>query len=381
MPTCDPSCPDLYGSNINAYTSSFKSAGNPNEVFASMGWVGYVVLNIQQLNRKQVLRVTNSTLNLRQEVTLPDVIDGRIDKTVYQLGPKIVEGDLTMPLVADVDPASVTSLSGCVNASDIISATSAGLMDTLWCWAGSRSAAGRMMYDQASLDVRYANHASFRYDRAMANRLSLEVTESQPVNVTVGIIGRSRNRYETPEVDPPLSDMLAPARVLTWNDFSVDGFRGCTGADTALFYSNQVRQFSFDITNNVERYYTLNGDLMPADINARKREITGTMRLMGMNHELSRLAEGNQDRFTEKNWINMALYIGNSTYDYNSATFKPRSGTPVWLKKITSVVFKVEELSMTNELFETTVNWQALANDQSNYEAFDPATSCSFPPW
>lgn len=386
-------CPEI-PSNIQKYTAAHKGFGNPNEIFANMGYVGYAVLrlNMGGVLREQCLRVNSSSLNIRQEITTPEVIDGRIDRTVYQLGPKIVEGDLTLPLIADLDPINVDPLCGCPQVADLTSTTASSLVDTLWCWGLVRNSAGRMMYDDAKLDVRYANHAAFTYDRVMVNRLSMTISESNPINVTVGLIARSRNAQVNPPVEeaPLLAKMLAPARILTWNDASIDGFRGCASGSTnaggitglaPLFFSNQVREFTLEANNSIERYYTLNGDLYPMDINARKREISGTIRLMGWNHDLSVLAEENQYRFTEKNRIRIAFYIGSSTYDPISATFKSRSGSPIFDKFLTGVVFKIEELSLTNELFETTVNYMALGNDQTNYEAFDPPTSCSFPPW
>lgn len=57
--------------------------------FANMGWVGFVKLNIPSLNARNILRATSADINLSQDITMPDVIDGRIDRTVYQLGPKI----------------------------------------------------------------------------------------------------------------------------------------------------------------------------------------------------------------------------------------------------------------------------------------------------
>lgn len=375
-----PTCPQYaLGDNITA----FQSAGNPNQMFASMGWVGFVNLDWQGNNNPQFLRVTSSTLNLKQDITPEDVLDGRIDKTVYRLGPKLVEGDLGLPLVADIDSASVNPLAGCPTISDINNATTSTLMNNLWLWATQRSSMGRIFYDKARIFIRYANHACALYDRAMVNRMSVSVTEQQPINVTMGVIGLSRSMATDPVNDPQyfIKDFLSPARVLTWNDVTVNGFRGCSSGQP-LFYSNQVRDFNFEINNNIERYYTLNGDLFPTDLNARKREVTGSLKLLGRNYELATLAESNQERFTEKNSIDFQIYIGNSTYDPGTSTFQARTGVPIFDKTFTSVVFQIEEMSLNpNDVFETTVNWRAYANDQFSYEAFDPATSPCFPIW
>jgi hypothetical protein len=64
-----------------------------------------------------------------------------------------------------------------------------------------------------------------------------------------------------------ISDFLAPARVFTWNDISKTPW-GCDNdaglaANDLLFSSSQVREFSMEVNNNAERYYTLNGTLYP----------------------------------------------------------------------------------------------------------------------
>ncbi len=361
------------------------------EHFANMGWVGFAKLTIDSLNTENVLRVNSADLNLAQDIEMPDVIDGRIDRTIYKLGPKTVEGTLSLPVVADVAPALLGD--GCPTVQDLTVAGS--LLDTIWCWATARTSQGRMMYNDARIDVRYANHAAFTFDRTVVNTLGLSVTQGDQIGWDINVYGRARQPavldIEQLKVDPAITDFLAPARVLTWNDISVNGIRGCNaGVEEDLFFSNQVREFNMDIANNTDRFYTLNGSLFPTDINVGQREISGSLTLMGLADRLRILAESNPERFTEKNEVRVAIYIGNETF--NGANFDPRNWTginsdqpsqdAIWYKKLTGVVFQIEEMSMTNDLFETTVNWHALANDQFGYTAFSPdSSSCLFPSW
>ena len=76
--------------------------------WANMGYVGFVLLDSPSLSvligasaQPQMLRVTDFGMSLSQAIEKPDVIDGRIDRTTYRLGPKIVEGTMSMPLYAD----------------------------------------------------------------------------------------------------------------------------------------------------------------------------------------------------------------------------------------------------------------------------------------
>jgi len=179
---------------------------------------------------------------------------------------------------------------------------------------------------------------------------------------------------------------------------SVTAVGGCGDwAGRPLFLSNQVREYNFEINNNADRFFTLTGSLFPVDINVAKREITGSVTLMGLADELRRLAEDNSRWFTQKNEIRMALYVGGDTYqgemgfanrDWLGNTALPTNpfaSSLVWYKRFSAVVFEIETMSMTNDVFETEVNWHALASDQTCFEAIDPPTSsfsgAGFPNW
>ncbi len=363
--------------------------GAPEAMFAHMGWVGFAKLSIPVLDPLgTILRVTSADINLSQEITTPDVIDGRIDRTVYQLGPKIVEGSISMPVIADVDP-SVGSPAGCVTTQQLTEGTAASLLDNIWCWATARSPHGRLQYADASFDIRYANHAAFHFDKCIANTLSMTTTQSEAVTFDIDVIGRAR----TPSAEffqddvfnqPDVTDFLSPARVLTWNDVTVTGVGGCD--DAFLFGSAQIRSFTFEINNNAERYYSLNGQLFPVDINVSKREITGSLTLMGLQEALRLRAENQQAEFTRKDEIRMMIFIGDEALSsrdwYTTATTPQAAGfQPIFWKKFTGVIFQIETMGLTNDVYETEVNWMALGNDQENFLAIVPGSSCLFPAW
>ena len=387
--TPDTACTTQTG-NQN-YTAGPNMAPSTDH-FANMGWVGYVKLTSQKLDATHILRVTSADVNLSQDITMPDVIDGRIDRTVYQLGPKIVEGTLSMPLIADIPSPGVGQeiTTPCPSPADL---TEAGaLLDNIWCWATSRGDHGRLYYDDTNLLIRYANHAAFTFDKTIVNTLSMTIAQSEAVSWDIAVIGNSRSPMHNPvpwtDPDALIEPFLSPARVMTWNDVTINGMGGCA-RENELFHSNQVREFNMEINNNADRFFSLNGSLFPIDINVGQREITGSLTLMGYQHRLREVAETNQDFFTEKNEIRMAFYIGDDTYDVGTQTFTPRDwiGTnppvpAIFQKKLASVIFRIEEVSMTNDVLETTVNYLALANDQEGFEAVSPGSSCEFfPVW
>ena len=92
----------------------------------------------------------------------------------------------------------------------------------------------------------------------------------------------------------------------------------------------------------------------------------------------------------KKNEIRFAFYIGEDQWDQGTATLGTRDwvgnaaappNNSIFFRKLVGVVFQIEEVSMTNDLLETTVNYLALADDTERYEAISPATSCDYPNW
>jgi hypothetical protein len=408
----DPTCEGLQNADqtytLLPNTDPSQNAGYWH--YANMGWVGYVIMRSAKLQDTAgtIIRCTSANINLSQDITMPDVIDGRIDRTVYQMGPKIVEGTVSLPVVADVNPNDTTA--GCATKQDLLGGTAGSVLKSIWCWTVARGNHGRLLFDDMNFDIRYSNHAAFTFGRAICNTLSMKCEQSGPITFDLNVIGRTRS--DNTAINgaggnlPLISDFLAPARVLTWNDLTVTGIVGCSSpgfpAASPLFYSNQVQSFNLEINNNANRFYGMNGSLYPIDVNVGKREVTGSLVLMGLQDKLRKLSQTNQDRFTEKNEIHFGIFIGDDMANsdgisFGSRDYNPGAGTwgtggntrtPIFARALTGVVFKIEEMSMTNELFTTTVNFLALANDQTNYEAMittdggnEYPTSCAFPAW
>ena len=379
------------------------------QAYANMGYVGFVKLNSDKLNshlsgsiRDQTLRVTDFSVGLSQDIEKPDVVDGRIDRTVYRLGPKIVEGTMSMPVVVDTFQRGSALQAGdnCPNQEELANQgenSEAGRMiQMLWCWSTSRDKEGRIAYDDMEMQVRYANHAAFKYGQCQVNELTLNVAQGDMITADVGVYGRSRIPFETPsgpgDAAPYITDYLAPARILTWNDVTVTGITGCSGTapGVPLFYSNTVRTWNMTVANNLDRFYTFNGSLFPADINAGVRDVTGSLEFMGLNDNLKKHTSGAdgkgglQTHFTEKNELRFAFYIGAETF-VGGNTFDSRDwlgvntvapGSPIFSRRLLAVIFEIEEISLTNDLFVSTINFHCMAtDDDAYYEFVTPATS------
>ena len=362
---------------------------NATTNYASMGYVGFVKLRIPSLNANNLLRVNSCTISAKQSLERGSQIDGRIDGTTYSLGPFLVDGDISMPLVADVDPTAIGN--GCPTTNELTVA--GGILQNIWCWATARGPQGRLIYNDAILDVRYANDAAFRYDSAIVNTYSISVEQQGIVQANLNIFARARQPaqdiFGSVLNGPTIVDYLSPARILQWSDITINGVGGCSNP-LDLFFSQQVRRFSLEINNNAERYFSLNGSLFPTDLNVKKREITGSLTLMGLNDRMRLLAQTNLNRFTEKNELRISAFIGSSTFDIGSGSYQSRdwlSSTTIppvgsiFAKRLVAVVFQIEELAMTTDILESTINYHAFGSDQFDALAFVESSDCSFPAW
>lgn len=328
-----------------------------NSPAAYMGFVGFVRLKADNLSGDvsggaithpdYLIRATTADINLRQEISKPDVVDSRYDKTVYQLGPKLVDGTLAFPAVYD-RPAD----------------SNYGIVEILYRYALTRQSDGNL--NDFNLEVKYAasntlpNQSEFLYSGCIVNTWQFSVTQSDVVNCSIDIIGLTRD-YAGTMAPPARSDtactpvgdtsqgLVGTTRIVTWNDARVE----IEGGRLANTIGGQfVRSFEANVNNDAERFYTLNKNLFAQAVAPRKRDIDGNVVLMGRHVDLSELALSNQDNCAES----VNVKFGFET----SATGENCTGTSKFAVTIPNVVFEIEELSLTNDIFETTVNWHAL---------------------
>lgn len=332
----------------------------PHEFYGSpaayMGFVGFVRLKSGVLladtsaggtsitHGDYIIRATTADITLSQEISKPDVVDSRYDKTIYQLGPKLVDGTLAFPAVYDLPTGETRNI-----------------FEILYRYAATRTSSGNL--NDFDLEVKYAaaaekNQAEFVYGGCIINTWQFSVTQSDVVNCSIDIIGLTRD---------PKPNMLAPkrgdtdctpvgtgggeistTRIVTWQDARVEISGGrLTGTIGGQF----MRSFEANINNDAERFYTLNKKLFAQAVAPRKRDVDGNVVLMGRNPDLSNLALSNEFNCRESVGIKFGFVASATGEGCTLADFNCT---------IPNVVFEIEELSLTNDLFETTVNWHAL---------------------
>jgi len=289
----------------------------PDNPRAFMGFVGFVEIN------GFIVRATSADINVTQEITKPDVVDSRYDRSVYQLGPQLVDGSISFPVVYESSGGTT-------------------LFEVLYKLAVQRDANGEL--SPFDINVKYAASTAFKYVGCVVNTWKFSVAQSDVVTCDFDIVGLAR---EAGALTTPTSEQVGTTRIVTWNDANVA--IATTGGGTVG--GEHIRTFDCNINNDVERFYSLNTVLAPQHISPRKRDITGSMTVMGRHDSLASTALANELNCTESSTIDFG-YVTNSTGEgCSDSTFAVT---------LPNVVFEIETMSLTNDIFESTVAYHSL---------------------
>jgi hypothetical protein len=333
---------------------------------AYMGFVGFVRLKngmvegdsaanpgSSKSHGAYIIRATTADITLKQEITRPEIVDSRYDKTVYQLGPKLIDGSLAFPAIYDLPEGETTPI-----------------FEILYRYAVTRNSSGNLSY--FNLDVKYATSiglthtAEFTYENCIANTWKFAVAQSDVVTCSIDIIGVSRTinaamtvpkrgDTECTPVGLEGNGSISTTRIVTWADARVEFIPGRDVTD--VITGQYVRTFEANINNNAERFYTLNGWLQPQAVAPRKRDVSGSITLMGRQNVLASLANTNENNCRESSQIRFG-YKGSTAGEGCLGSNNENIST--FGVTLPNVIFEIETMKLTNELFETSVNWSSL---------------------
>jgi len=285
---------------------------------AYMGYVGYVKI------ADRGLRATSCELKLTQAIEKPEVVSSKFDYTVYKLGPKEVGGTIGFPAVLETGGADSTYL-----------------IPYLWRSAVERTTSGYLKTRFLS-QVKYtSDNAGFKFNDCVINTLKFTVAHSDLVSMEIDVVGTNREQFIAQNTF--LDFTQRNARAITWNDVVLVVQTSAGGSMNGTW----IRNFECNVNNNVERFYTLNRKLAPQDIAPKLREITGSLTVMGRNTIVSELALANENRCYETSNI----IFGYNVFGICNAN---------WGVKLEGCIFEIEQMSLKNDLMESTINWHSL---------------------
>jgi len=315
-------------------------------VAPSMGYVGWIsfLCPTAGLGTPTRVRATSCDIKLTQNITKPDLIDGLADKTGWQLGPQEVGGSVSFPAMHE-DGSSV--------------------IEGLWRGAIEREATGGAgnlgnMVNIFDIDVKYANgeNAMIKYPQCLVDQFQWTATQGDVLNITANVFGIYR---QIGTVSDPYSYYQRNSRVVTWNDVTCNIYVQPTDSEDTnltdlplldvLCESKYIRSFSMTVMNSCQRYYSFNNGLTPAFIAPTKRDIDGTMTVIGRQTGITNDADSNSDFCSRNNTAFFGYKLNTGGNGICAASMYVR---------IPGIVFQIEEMALRNDLFESTITWHAL---------------------
>ena len=315
------------------------------------GIMGFVKLGGVGLPNNGELRVSSFTLKAAQDISAMETIDNNYDYTAYRYGPVRIEGEIGFPV--PVGGAFFEEIVKFVAKRD----GSAG--------AGG-SGSGNLSTPGVAIEAAYDHAFRATFRDCKPNTLSVSIAAEEALDFSISFIGTDR----VWGAGLPSLTRLSPERVLTWNDIIISAGASTGGGGVAPSpwvagpdQSAQVRNFSFEINNNLTAFFGLNGDIfvVGSNIIAGKREITGSMEIAwngSLLQDFAYSANTNTAFCSSAQEITMAVTNKDSGGGANTV--------PV---EFLGVIFNMEDISLTNDFFMGTQTWRAYGDSTNNYKA------------
>lgn len=270
-----------------------------------MGYIGRVSIF------GRVIRAMSSSLAAKQTIQHPDVVDNRIDRTLYQLGPIEVDGDIAFPVVKTTEGNA--------------------FLGFIWDIATVRDQNTGELLNFGDVILEYGFQQIRTFHQCRVNTMELRATAGERVEGTMNFMGTTAEDAGAP---PPFTD-LSPARVLTWDDVTI------TTAGLVTFDSCIVRGFTLNINNNASRNYTFcpGVGLFASNISTGKRFVEGSLEFQGFAPTDATGAEQNRNRFTTTDTL---------AFDFGGFS-----------KTAKNVIYEFQDIAINVGLITSTVRWYA----------------------
>ncbi len=276
---------------------------------ATMGYIGGVELD------GQTFRATSCSLGVKQQINHPDVIDGAVDWTLYQLAGIEIDGDIALPVVGG------------------------GFGAQLLEYIRREHATGNLTRNDIPVKVAYGSQSGGGLVRSFSggscNTLEMKATAGERLDATINLwctdFDNSGGR---------ISGAADVQRVLSWADITITGIGD----------SCNIKDFSFNVNNQLSRNYTFcpgkHGGYVPNNISAGKRQVSGSIGYQGSapDDDMEHAELNGTD--TTPNGGNLVMTVGGD------------AGFAVTFK---NVVYEYQTIEAQPGLITSTVNWYAHA--------------------
>jgi hypothetical protein len=291
---------------------------------------------LSQRGRTQI-RASACNLQLKQDIEAPKQAKSPafpfsspyMDKMVHIVKPEIIEGNIEYP-VSLSDAASPEEFDPTVD---------------LWNISVDRTYQERLR--SFNTYVKYsAPESTFKYKDCFVNSFSISCEQQDIMKINVNLWAKNREKTSFTGRKFPLN-----SRVVDWHDIFCN-LRGQFG----VVEGRWLRSFRINVSNNLQRFYTAGSNLLKAqDITPQLRDISGDIILMGRHTWLAEHARNNAEHCSTDSSIEVG-YSSPCTEIFAANGFE---------LVIPNVLFYVEEIQISNDIFESKVRWMSLPADKS----------------
>jgi len=268
---------------------------------ARTGFKEVVVINdpvswpITTANKDYPVRCSDFSITPSQAVTVPELIQGGVDRTAFQIDQRTVEGGMNFPLVALVGAASTVGtppsspFTGVDPGVDLIfthAITNANDVDTLY----------------ETFEIGSSYHGIFK--NCMINDIGIAGEEGGPINISTTVWPTHIQGDETDDLVPTQGEApdeyfdLPEVEVIMFYNVLINGGEpisiGTWSLEPCL-----IRSFNINVANNLIRNFTYCNTESAHDITHGLREVSGDFTFQIDYDQTNNPAGGRFPRFAD----------------------------------------------------------------------------------
>ena len=298
------------------------------------------------------VRCSDVSITPSQAVELPELIQGGVDRSAYQINQQVVEGDLSFPMCAVVGAASSVG----TPPGETFTTVDSGV-DTIFDNGILNANDITTLYNTFEVGTTY--HGVFK--NCMVNSLAINGEEGGPVSATANI-WPTHIDDATEGDDPTTYFDLAEVEIIMFYNVRINGGDdikiGNWGLDPKL-----IRSFSLNVDNNLIRNFTYNTAEYAHDITFGLRHVHGNFTFQLDYNAINNPIGGRFPRFAD------IMDKSGATSTLPTLSFEMgggSGGTYAYTFTVQNPVFEATNQPISVGVLTQTVNFHGVA-DEADY--------------
>jgi hypothetical protein len=302
----------------------------------------------------KLVRVTNASIQAAQEITTPDPVSNVPEQPMWHVGPVMVDGSVSFPLVSDIAMSTMFEKATLKRNGQLESA------DIKLIFPGTPLTPG---------EVR-------RFTECVTSRLTLSCTAGERIEVEMNVLGKSL-ADEAGGMDSP--NTLDMTRVLTWDMVEIVGLEDMESCLT--------REFSLELDNDCSHnftYQSLDEDkryVGARSITTGRRAVTGKLGFLGVSPVQKRAVQNLVKTTANDSTLTISVVPGFVDHGGGEGRLlrapgnvEPEEDGFSLIAKCNRVVYDWQDISLAPDTVISTATWRAHGDGPGA-----PAAELTFP--